>query len=147
MTLILIPMQEMDLSKDYYVIIKYAPETVCHRCTAGSESGCSFVGVCGRITVFACKKCVSAFLSNRHMYTCLLKHLVTNLLHCDFLSPYLSHSRQSLCIAMGLKFVVRDIGRWVFTSQPAPPAMAQMSRLRGPSVSSVPQRNHTGMDE
>lgn len=57
----------MDLSKDYYVIIKYAPETVCHRCTAGSESGCSFVGVCGRITVFACKKCVFAFLSNRHM--------------------------------------------------------------------------------
>lgn len=54
---------------------------------------------------------------------------------------------QSLPIALHLELVVRDTGRWAFTSLPAPPAMAQMSRLRGPSVASVPQRNHTGTDE
>lgn len=60
---------------------------------------------------------VATFLSDRHMYTCRLKHLGTNLLHCDFPSPYLSHSSQTPGIAMGLEFAVRDTGRWVFTSR------------------------------
>lgn len=64
-----------------------------------------------------------------------------------FLSPYLSRPGQAPYIAAGFELVVSDIGRWVFTSLPAPPAMAQMSRLRGLSVASVPQRNHTGTDE
>lgn len=75
------------------------------------------------------------------------KHISLTLYVFFFHPLIVSRSSQSLPIALDLGLVVRDTGRWVFTSPPAPPAMAQMSRLRGPSVASVPQRNHTGTDE
>lgn len=109
-TLILFPMQEMVFTKDYYVIVKYAPRAACHRWPAGFSQwvGDTDAGLFASVSVFArvfnLEVCVPLFtLPNKRTSVNMSRD--TSYLHRTLFFHLLSPSVQSkpaYCSGFGL---------------------------------------------